>query len=174
MGGGLFEWGAYMNGGLINLEELWMIQNSWKRSFIFLNTLKELSQVSCNYLNRTNFRAEKFSRFTRILPKFAKLNPREIFANSQIAKLNPREIFANSQIAKLNPREIFEKTKFAKLKKQNKAHVECFMIFLDPVYAITKETQWKYIHRVKILTCNSEEKAWFLILMTINHFSSFL
>ena len=59
------------------------------------------------YLNRTNFRAEKFSRVSRILPKFAKLNPREIFANSQIAKLNPREIFRNSKFAKLNPRDIF-------------------------------------------------------------------
>ena len=79
------------------------------------NRLNEKYTAPSKYLNRTNFRADKFSRFTRILPKFAKLNPREIFANSQIAKLNPREIFANSQIAKLNPREIFEKTKFAKL-----------------------------------------------------------
>ena len=38
---------------------------------------------------------------------FAKLNPREIFANSQTAKLNPREIFRNSKFAKFNPREIF-------------------------------------------------------------------
>ena len=35
------------------------------------------------------------------MPKFANLNPREIFANSQIAKLNPCEIFRNSKFAKL-------------------------------------------------------------------------
>ena len=60
---------------------------------LFISNLQFTNFLGIYYLNRRNFRAEKFSRVSRILPKFAKLNPREIFANSQIAKLNPREIF---------------------------------------------------------------------------------
>ena len=55
------------------------------------------------YLKSRNFREDKFSR---ILSKFAKLNPREIFPNGWFAKINPREIFKICKFAKINPREI--------------------------------------------------------------------
>jgi len=81
------------------------------RAFISRGRLKEglfiisnfVPFFSVKYPNRTNFRAEKLSFF--FLPKFAKLNPRKIFANNQIAKLNPREIFRKPEFVKLNPRE---------------------------------------------------------------------
>ena len=97
------------------------------------------SKVSHRYLKSRNFREDKFSRISRILSKFAKLNPREIFPNGWFAKINPREIFKickfarfqsnhhNSHnqsfslipymvyFAKINPREIFGKPQFAKI-----------------------------------------------------------
>ena len=53
--------------------------------------IDKVSSKSANliYLNRP---------FSRIFSKFAKLNPREIFANSQIAKLNLRDFFAKTMI----------------------------------------------------------------------------
>ena len=48
---------------------------------------------------------DKFSRFSRIFAKFAKLNPRENFTGSQFAKLNPRKkkyfFFRFPELAKL-------------------------------------------------------------------------
>ena len=43
------------------------------------------------YLKRTYFRVYKFSRISRILGKFAKLNTREKFFKSGFAKINTRE-----------------------------------------------------------------------------------
>ena len=50
------------------------------------------------YLKRTNFRVYKFSRISRILAKFAKLNTREISCWVKFAKINTREKeFKNSK-----------------------------------------------------------------------------
>ena len=65
------------------------------------------------YLKSRNFREDKFSRISRILSKFAKLNPREIFPNGWFAKINPREIFKICKFAKINPREIKKKKNFS-------------------------------------------------------------
>ena len=43
------------------------------------------------YLKCTNFRVYKFSRISRILAKYAKLNTREKFFKSGFAKINTRE-----------------------------------------------------------------------------------
>ena len=43
------------------------------------------------YLKERNHLWDKFSRFSRILAKFAKLNPREKSSENQFAKINPRE-----------------------------------------------------------------------------------
>ena len=59
------------------------------------------------YLNWTNFRVDKCSRFSQIFLKFAKLNPLEIFDNRRFAKISPRENFGNGKFTKMNPREIF-------------------------------------------------------------------
>ena len=44
-----------------------------------------------SYLKRTYFRVYKFSRISRILAKFAKLNTREISCLSRFAKINTRD-----------------------------------------------------------------------------------
>ena len=46
-----------------------------------------------NYLKERNHLWDKFSRISRILAKFAKLNPREKSSENQFAKINPREFF---------------------------------------------------------------------------------
>ena len=43
------------------------------------------------YLKERNHLWDKFSRISRILAKFAKLNPREKSSENQFAKINPRE-----------------------------------------------------------------------------------
>ena len=56
------------------------------------------------YLKEKNCLRDKFSRFSRIFPKFAKLNPHEKSTGSQFAKLNSREknfFFRFSELAKL-------------------------------------------------------------------------
>ena len=50
-----------------------------------------LSDLSLNYFKERNYLRDKFSRFSRIFAKFAKLNPREKSTGSQLAKLNLRE-----------------------------------------------------------------------------------
>ena len=65
-----------------------------------------LFNILNTYLKSRNFREDKFSRISRMLSKFAKLNPREIFPNGWFAKINPREIFKICKFAKINPREI--------------------------------------------------------------------
>ena len=46
-----------------------------------------------NYLKERNHLWDKFSRISRILAKFAKLNPREKSSENQFTKINPREFF---------------------------------------------------------------------------------
>ena len=46
-------------------------------------------------------RGENFAIFANFA-NFAKLNPGEIFANSQIAKLNPRESFQKSEVTRID------------------------------------------------------------------------
>ena len=65
------------------------------------------------YLNGTNFRVDRCSRFSRILLKFEKLNHREIFDNRRFAKINPRENFGNGKLAKINLRDDFSKKIFS-------------------------------------------------------------
>ena len=64
------------------------------------------------YLNGTNFRVDRCSRFSRILLKFEKLNHREIFDNRRFAKINPRENFGNGKLAKIIFAMIFLKKFF--------------------------------------------------------------
>ena len=64
------------------------------------------------YLNEINFRADKCSRFSRILLKFAKLNSREIFDNRRFARINLCENFGNGKFTKINSRKIFLKNFF--------------------------------------------------------------
>ena len=45
-----------------------------------------------SYLKERNYLWDKFSRFSRIMAKFAKLNPREKSSENQFAKINPREM----------------------------------------------------------------------------------
>ena len=59
------------------------------------------------YLTGRNFRGKKVSRFSRFLPKTAKLSSREILQYRQSAKLNSREILQNWWTAKLNSHENF-------------------------------------------------------------------
>ena len=65
------------------------------------------------YLNGTNFRVDKCSRFSQILLKFAKLNSCKIFDNRRFAKINPRENFGNGKLAKINPGDRFPKKFFS-------------------------------------------------------------
>ena len=66
------------------------------------------------YLKRTNFRVYIFSRISRILVDFAKLNTREIFLTS-FAKINTREICTKS---------IFRENKYTRKNKYDK----CFFV----------------------------------------------
>ena len=59
--------------------------------------------------NGTKFRLDKSLQFLRLLLKFAKLDPHEIFDNRRFAKINPRENFENGKFAKINPCEVFLK-----------------------------------------------------------------
>ena len=86
----------------------------------YFKITRDTERSSCNpfwqkhgfwYLKSRNFREDKFSRISRILSKFAKLNPHEIFPNGWFAKINPREIFKICKFAKINPREIKKKKK---------------------------------------------------------------
>jgi len=76
---------------------------------ILIKSVVQISNINSNtcykrnkFLSKVIPYSEKFSRFSRILPKFTKLNPHEIFANSQITKF-----FENCTIAKINTRKIF-------------------------------------------------------------------
>ena len=84
----------------------------WFQFFIFV--LRELyvkfskwlnssPQIAPKYLKERNCLRDKFSRYSRIFSKFAKLNPREKSNSSQFTKLNPREkktFFRFSELAK--------------------------------------------------------------------------
>ena len=68
----------------------------WSDGCTYQNKCSNLS--SALYLKRTNFRVYKFSRISRILAKFAKLNTREISCWVKFAKINTREKkFKNSK-----------------------------------------------------------------------------
>ena len=49
------------------------------------------NNTGISYLTERNCLRDKFSQFSRIFPKFAKLNPREKSTGNQFAKSNPRE-----------------------------------------------------------------------------------
>ena len=74
-----FAWFLLENETII----LWQFQpfNAWR-------LLK-----SQTYLKERNCLRDKFSQFSRIFPKFAKLNPRKKSTGSQFVKLNPRVVF---------------------------------------------------------------------------------
>ena len=52
---------------------------------------KKLQATVTMYLKERNHLWDKFSRFSRIFAKFAKLNPREKSSENQFAKINSRE-----------------------------------------------------------------------------------
>ena len=57
------------------------------------------------YFRSRKFRGDKLSRISRILAKYAKVYPREIFMTWPSAKVYPREKKLASPSAKVNPRE---------------------------------------------------------------------
>ena len=72
----------------------------WFQFFIFVlrepyvkfsKWLNSSPQIAPKYLKERNCLRDKFSRYSRIFSKFAKLNPREKSNSSQFTKLNPRE-----------------------------------------------------------------------------------
>ena len=90
---------------IIVFIEINYLPNDLTSNINLLNSVKK-------HLNGTNFRVDKCSRFSRILLKFAKLNPREIFDTNRFAKINLPEYVGNGKFAKINAHEIFLKNVF--------------------------------------------------------------
>ena len=71
------------------------MKNQW-------NFIPDLMKSSCNYLKERNCLRDKFSHFSQILAKFAKLNLREKSTGSQFAKSNPLMFLYGLQWTKNN------------------------------------------------------------------------
>ena len=66
------------------------LNSSGQEVNLSVNTTSDTYKIIRSTYNSTNFRDEKYSRISRILSKFAKLNPHEIF---KFAKINLCKIF---------------------------------------------------------------------------------
>ena len=60
-------------------------------SLLIVFVFRVFSRCLFMYLKERNHLWDKFSRFSRILDKFAKLNHREKSSENQFAKINPRK-----------------------------------------------------------------------------------